>query len=140
MQARACTWLCAQAHIHARAHTHTHTRTQLCNIYCFSTATIIPLRTSVLRYTYKVYTKEWYIACLVFSNKYTLTHTHKQTVKGVLMHIIYFVLKLSCAYLKILRWCTDILNFVHVVLLFTALVPVYFRSAFTTVEPCVTSC
>jgi Pyruvate/2-oxoacid:ferredoxin oxidoreductase delta subunit len=45
-----------QAHVpytrtHARAHT------QICNIYCFSTATIIRERASKLRYTY--------IVCLV---------------------------------------------------------------------------
>ena len=51
MHAGACT--SPRARAHARAHTHT----QICNIYCFSTATIIRARASMLRYTY--------IVCLV---------------------------------------------------------------------------
>ena len=45
----------ARARARARAHTHTHT--EICNIYCFSTATMIRERASVLRHTR--------IACLV---------------------------------------------------------------------------
>ena len=48
-------------HTHARAythtHAHTHTQRQTCNSDCFSTATTIRERASVLRYTY--------IACVV---------------------------------------------------------------------------
>ena len=50
-----------QAHAHAHAlehkHAHAHTHTRICNIYRFSTATIIRERASILRYTY--------IVCLV---------------------------------------------------------------------------
>ena len=44
-------------HTHLHAHEHARTHTQICNTYCFSTAKIIRVRASVLRYTY--------IACLV---------------------------------------------------------------------------
>ena len=46
---------CTHAHAHAHASGYTHT--QICNIYCFSTATMIFEGSSMLRYTY--------IACLV---------------------------------------------------------------------------
>jgi hypothetical protein len=49
---------CTQAHAHARAHAsaraHKHIHTQICNIYCFSTATMIHEHASLLRYTYIV--------------------------------------------------------------------------------------
>jgi hypothetical protein len=54
---------CTHAHARAHASEHTHAfarayaHTQLCNIYSFSTTTIIRERASLLRYTY--------IACLV---------------------------------------------------------------------------
>jgi hypothetical protein len=44
-------------HTHARVrtlHARTHTHRQIHNTYCFSTATMIRERTSVLRYTYTV--------------------------------------------------------------------------------------
>ena len=44
------------------SHTHTHTQTHtltICNIFCFSTATMVYELASILRYTY--------IACLVYS-------------------------------------------------------------------------
>ena len=48
------------------AHTHTHTQTQrqIRNTYCFSTATIIRERGSILRYTY--------IFCLVFLSRLSI--------------------------------------------------------------------
>jgi hypothetical protein len=49
----------AYAHVHVPWHPHTHTRRQTCYSDCFSTATMIRERASVLRYTY--------IACLVSS-------------------------------------------------------------------------
>jgi hypothetical protein len=52
MHARACT--CPRARAHARVHSRAHTSTQLCNIYCFSTATMIRERALMLRYTYIV--------------------------------------------------------------------------------------
>jgi hypothetical protein len=53
---------CTHAHAHGWAHASTHacTHTQICNIYCFSTATMTLEYASVLRYTY--------IACLVNTN------------------------------------------------------------------------
>ena len=52
----------AHAHTFVRAptHTHTHTHREICNIYCFSTATVIPEHASVLGSTY--------IACLILSS------------------------------------------------------------------------
>ena len=47
-----CTYAHAQTHAIWRARAHTHTHTQICNVYCFSTATIIRERASVLRYMY----------------------------------------------------------------------------------------
>ena len=46
-----------QARLHARTRMHTpmrlaHARTHTCNTYCFTTATIIRKRASLLRYTY----------------------------------------------------------------------------------------
>jgi hypothetical protein len=51
MHVRACTLPHAPAHalMHAQPHT------QICNIYCFSTATMIRETASLLRYTYIVY-------------------------------------------------------------------------------------
>ena len=46
-----------QDYTHACARAHTHTHTEMCNIYCFSTATTNRERASVLRHTY--------IVCLV---------------------------------------------------------------------------
>ena len=51
-----------QGYMHAGAHAHApgnmhelaHARTQICNTYCFSTATMIRERASMLRYTYIV--------------------------------------------------------------------------------------
>ena len=51
--AHTCCMLDKQGYMHARARTHR----QICNTYCFSTATMIRERSSVSRYTY--------IACLV---------------------------------------------------------------------------
>jgi hypothetical protein len=51
----------ARMHMHTpmrRAPTRTHAHRQICNTYCFSTATVIRERASLLRYTY--------IACLFF--------------------------------------------------------------------------
>jgi hypothetical protein len=45
---------------YAHTHTHTHTHTQICNIYCFSTATIIRELVSMLRKSH--------IACLIIFN------------------------------------------------------------------------
>ena len=42
------TLACAQAYARTRART--HSRSQICNIYCFSTATMIPECASVLGY------------------------------------------------------------------------------------------
>jgi hypothetical protein len=50
MHAHACTRPRALAH--ARTHARAHSRTQICSAYCFSTATTIRERASVLRYTY----------------------------------------------------------------------------------------
>ena len=65
MHTRACIRLLtrANARMRARARTHTHTHAQMCNIYCFSTATMIRDFASVLRYTY--------IVCLVESCTYS---------------------------------------------------------------------
>jgi hypothetical protein len=51
-------------HTHTNTHAGTcaHTHRQICNTYCFSTATMIRESASVLRYTY--------IACLVKHSKY----------------------------------------------------------------------
>ena len=40
------------AHAHTLGHTRARTHTKICNIYCFSTATIIPESASMLYYTY----------------------------------------------------------------------------------------
>jgi hypothetical protein len=57
-----CTYTCSHAqsptHAHMRACAHKHR--QICNAYCFSTATVIPKRASVLCYMY--------IDCLVVYN------------------------------------------------------------------------
>ena len=53
----ACALNTGQAKLHARARTHsrTHrTHREICNTYCFSKATIICKRASVVRYTYIV--------------------------------------------------------------------------------------
>ena len=47
-----------------RAQTNTHTHTEICNTYCFSMATMIRKRVSMLRYTY--------IAALVFCLIFTV--------------------------------------------------------------------
>ena len=53
-----------QWYMHARAWTRASIRTQICNTYCFSMATMIRERASMLRYTY--------IACLVLTvNKFS---------------------------------------------------------------------
>jgi hypothetical protein len=60
---------CTYAHAHAYAPGHSHARmharahTQICNTYCFSTATMIRERVSMLRFTY--------IACLVTTDEAT---------------------------------------------------------------------
>jgi hypothetical protein len=56
----------AQSHTtgHPHAHVGTHTHRQIRNTYCFSTATIIRERGSVLRYTY--------IFCLVFLSRLSI--------------------------------------------------------------------
>ena len=41
-----------QGYMHARASTPTRTHTHVCNIYCFSTATMFRERPSLLRYTH----------------------------------------------------------------------------------------
>jgi hypothetical protein len=58
-------------HTHARARKHTHRNTQICNIYCFSTATTIRERASVLLYMYT--------ACLVTIShmQHVLHRAHK---------------------------------------------------------------
>jgi hypothetical protein len=43
-----------QGYMHARACTHARAHTQICNIYWFSTTTMIHERASLLRYTYIV--------------------------------------------------------------------------------------
>ena len=52
MQARACS--CPRTKAHARKHVHKHT--QMCFISCFSTATIMGKRASVLRYIVHTFT------------------------------------------------------------------------------------
>ena len=47
---RVACWISKATRTHAHAHAHAHT--QICNIYCFSTATMIRERVSELRYTY----------------------------------------------------------------------------------------
>ena len=59
MYARAC------KRLRARTHIPSHTRKQICNIYCFSNATITRERASVLLYTY--------IVCLVHPDNVTKT-------------------------------------------------------------------
>ena len=51
---RVACWISKATYTYARAHT------RICNVYCFSTATIICERVSVLRFTY--------IICLIFLN------------------------------------------------------------------------
>ena len=57
MHLLACTRLRARLPTCAHARSSMRTHTQICNTYCFSTATTIRYRVSVLRYTY--------IACVV---------------------------------------------------------------------------
>ena len=54
INARPCTRPRARVHECAseRAHAHTHNHTQICNIYCFSTVTMIRESVLILRYTY----------------------------------------------------------------------------------------
>ena len=74
MHARACTRPRAgerkRTLTHTRARAHTHTHTQICNIYCFFTATMLRERASMLRYTY--------IACLVIMTIVPLAYIFKQ--------------------------------------------------------------
>ena len=60
---RVACWISKATHAWAHSlpcsHTHTHTHTEICNIYCFLTATMIRERVSVLRCTF--------IVCLVSS-------------------------------------------------------------------------
>jgi hypothetical protein len=62
----ACTRPRALAPTHTHARTRTHTDRQTCNIPCFSTATVIRERASLLRYTY--------IACLIFNLNNYIRH------------------------------------------------------------------
>jgi hypothetical protein len=41
-------------HTHTYTHTHTHTHKEVCNMYCFCTATIFLWRAAMLRYSYIV--------------------------------------------------------------------------------------
>jgi hypothetical protein len=52
------------ARLHTQTRSGTRTHTQICNTYCFSTATMIRVRASLVRYTY--------IACLCFPIGMTL--------------------------------------------------------------------
>jgi hypothetical protein len=63
----------ARLHALFRMHTHAGTRTNrpISNTYCFSPATVIRERASVLRYTY--------IACLFFLYYYTTNATNCTT-------------------------------------------------------------
>ena len=81
-RARAFTHPRARAHpharMHARARAHTHTHTEICNIYCFSTATIIHERASILRYAYVVCLLYY---CNYYINKQTSSNTEKSETK-----------------------------------------------------------
>ena len=52
-----CTYAHSHAHALGLARARAHTHTQICNIYYFSTATIIRKRDSMLCYTYIVFFK-----------------------------------------------------------------------------------
>jgi hypothetical protein len=66
----------ARGHPHARTHPRAHTHKQICNIYCFSTGTMIRKCTSVLRYTY--------IACLVYFLLTVYIHIPLKLVQNLL--------------------------------------------------------
>jgi hypothetical protein len=60
-----------QGYMHAHAHARARAHTQICNIYCFSTTTMIRERASMLRYTY--------IACLVMNCVNDKTYTSSKS-------------------------------------------------------------
>jgi hypothetical protein len=57
-----CKATCTRQRARADAHAFARAQTQICNIYCFSTATVIRERASMLRYTY--------ISCFVIPSYY----------------------------------------------------------------------
>ena len=67
-------------HALARAHSYTHTHTEVCNTYCFYTATVFPERASVLLYTYTASLvankKQLCVLCVLFSDVTLLITVH----------------------------------------------------------------
>ena len=81
MEHTSATFTHAHAHTQHSTRTKARTHTQICNIYCFSTATMIRERASVLRFTY--------IVCLVITTTdcvyYAVVQTESKVTTGVLM-------------------------------------------------------